>query len=70
MSSCARWRCRSARLYERDPPDAAGQYQFAHSASIFLIDPAARALAAFSPPHQPATIAEQLVSIRALHPQR
>ena len=52
-------------MYERDAPGADGAYQVAHSASIFLVDPEARALAAFSPPHQPATIADQLATIRA-----
>jgi protein SCO1/2 len=53
-------------MYQRDPPDPDGGYQVAHSASIFLVDPQARAVAAFPPPHQPVALADQLETIRAL----
>jgi protein SCO1/2 len=50
-------------MYQLLPPDAAGNYEVAHSASIFLVDPQARMYAAFSPPHQAVEIAEKLVQI-------
>lgn len=54
-------------MYERGTPDAHGQYEVAHSGSVFVIDPAARVHAAFAPPHQPSVIADQLALIRARH---
>ncbi len=50
-------------MYEREEPDENGDYEVAHSASIFLVDPAARVFAAFSPPHQPGDIAKQFAAI-------
>ena len=50
-------------MYEREPPDENGNYEVVHSASIFLVDPQARLLAVFSPPHKPGNIAERLATI-------
>jgi protein SCO1/2 len=50
-------------MYERAAPDENGDYEVAHSASIFLVDPEARLFAMFSPPHQSADIAKQFVTI-------
>ncbi len=44
------------RLDEEAPP---GHYFMAHSSSIFLVDPEAEFVAAFSPPHDRSTIAAQ-----------
>lgn len=52
--------------YVKDPEAAPGQYLISHTSSIFLVDPHARLLAAFSPPHEPDTIVEQFRQIRAL----
>ena len=54
-------------MYQRGEPDASGFYEVAHSASIFLVDPQARVVAAFSPPHQPADIAGRLSMIREIY---
>lgn len=51
-------------MYERGTPDVNGNYEVAHNASIFLVDPEARMHAAFSPPHKSADIADKLVEIR------
>jgi protein SCO1/2 len=53
-------------MYEREAPDENGVYDVAHSASIFLVDPAARMFAAFSPPHRPGDIAKRFLEIRRL----
>jgi protein SCO1/2 len=50
-------------MYEREEPDENGDYEVAHSSSIFLIDPEARVFASFSPPHQSADLAKQFVTI-------
>jgi protein SCO1/2 len=52
--------------YVTEPETAVGQYLVSHTSSIFLVDPRGRLLAAFSPPHDPNTIAEQFRQIRAL----
>jgi protein SCO1/2 len=54
-------------MYELGEPDETGFYEVAHSSSVFLIDPRARVVAAFSPPHQPVQIATGLGTIRALY---
>ena len=53
--------------YIHEPETAAGQYLVSHTSSIFLVDPRGRLLAAFSPPHDPDTIAGQLRQIRSLY---
>lgn len=53
-------------MYEREAPDENGDYEVAHSASIFLVDPAARVFAAFSPPHRSADIAKRFAAISRL----
>ena len=52
--------------YVTEPETVAGQYLVSHTSSIFLVDPRGRLLAAFSPPHDPGTIADQFRQIRAL----
>ncbi len=53
-------------MYQRLPPDDAGRYELAHSASLYLIGPQGRPRAAFPPPHEPAAIAAQLTRVRTL----
>ena len=52
--------------YMKEPDTAAGQYLVSHTSSIFLVDPQGRLLAAFSPPHNAATIADQFRQIQSL----
>jgi len=52
--------------YMKEPDTTPGQYLVSHTSSIFLVDPGGRLLAAFSPPHNPATIVDQFRQIRAL----
>lgn len=52
--------------YIKEPERAPGEYLISHTSSIFLVDPEMRLLAGFSPPHDPATIADQYRQIRAL----
>ncbi len=52
--------------YVREEGEAAGEYVFSHTSSIFLVDPEARLIAAFPPPHEAATIAEQFRLIQRL----
>lgn len=52
--------------YMKEPDTAPGQYLVSHTSSIFLVDPHGRLLAAFSPPHDPGTIADQFRQIRSL----
>jgi protein SCO1/2 len=52
--------------YVHEPETAAGQYLVSHTSSIFLVDPRGRLVAAFSPPHDPGTIAGQFRQIRSL----
>jgi len=49
--------------YQPDAPDENGNYNVAHSAALFLIDPQGRYHAVFSPPHYPDRIAETLARI-------
>ncbi|MDH3589292.1 MAG: SCO family protein [Gammaproteobacteria bacterium] len=56
-------------MYERDAADEQGNYDVAHSASLFLVDPQARMHAVFSPPHKPADIAQKLTAIRLQYEQ-
>lgn len=51
-------------IYIRGDPDERGEYSVDHTASLFLVDPQARLIAAFPAPHDAATIAEQLTAIR------
>jgi len=52
--------------YMNEPETTPGQYLVSHTSSIFLVDPQGRLLAAFSPPHNAETIAEQFRQIRSL----
>ncbi|HUT42328.1 MAG TPA: SCO family protein [Gammaproteobacteria bacterium] len=52
--------------YVNEPESAVGQYLVSHTSSIFLVDPRGRLLAAFSPPHDSNTIADQFRQIRSL----
>ena len=52
--------------YLIEPEDASGNYLVSHTGSIFLVDPQARILGAFSFPHDPETIANQYLMIREL----
>ncbi|MGB5474646.1 MAG: SCO family protein [Gammaproteobacteria bacterium] len=52
--------------YVTEPETVVGQYLVSHTSSIFLVDPRGRLLAAFSPPHDPGTIADQFRQIRSL----
>lgn len=52
--------------YMKEPETTPGQYLVSHTSSIFLVDPHGRLLAAFSPPHDPGTIADQFRQIRSL----
>ncbi len=52
--------------YQIEPKDEAGNYLVSHTSSIFLIDPQARLLGAFSFPHDPETITGQYLRIREL----
>jgi protein SCO1/2 len=50
--------------YMLQPKTGTDEYLISHTSSIFLVDPQARIVAAFSPPHDPGTIAEQFQQIR------
>ncbi len=52
--------------YIIEPEHAPGEYLVSHASSIFLVDPDARVVASFSPPHKPATLGDQLGEIAAL----
>ena len=47
----------------RDAEDS-NTYTISHSSSIMLIDPQGRLVGAFSPPHNPARLAEQFGMLR------
>ena len=51
--------------YALEKETAPGQYQVGHTSAIFLVDPDANLLAAFSQPHIPETIVSQYQGIRA-----
>ena len=53
--------------YIMEPARAPGEYLISHTSSIFLIDPEARLIASFSPPHDPATIARQFRKIQEIY---
>jgi len=53
--------------YIIEPERGPGNYLISHTSSIFLVDPKARIMAHFSPPHDPETIAKQFEQIRALY---
>ena len=46
------------------PPELANSYLINHSASIYLLDPAARLHAIFTPPHDPVTMIRDLALIQ------
>lgn len=50
-------------MYERDDPDADGNYQVAHSGSIFVVNPDGGLHAVFSAPHKPTYIAAKMAAI-------
>jgi len=52
---------------ESGPQSARDTYLISHTASYFLVDPHGRIVGAFSPPHDPGTIASQFKEIRALY---
>ncbi len=52
--------------YVKEPETAPGEYQVSHTSSIFLVGPHGRLVAAFSPPHDRATIVDQFRQIRSL----
>lgn len=52
--------------YQIEPEDESGNYLVSHTGSIFLVDPQARLLGAFSFPHDPKTITDQYLRIREL----
>lgn len=52
--------------YQIEPVDESGNYLVSHTGSIFLVDPQARLLGAFSFPHDPETITDQFLMIREL----
>ncbi|MCP5151082.1 MAG: SCO family protein [Ectothiorhodospiraceae bacterium] len=52
-------------LYVHHQPEASGGYLVDHSAGILLVDPQARLVGLFSPPHEAAEIARQVRGIRA-----
>ena len=54
-------------MYQQLPVDENGNYEVAHSASVFLVDPQARMYAAFSPPHQPEQMAQKLIAVRQFY---
>ena len=53
--------------YIKEPESAPGEYLVSHTSSIFLIDPEARLVASFSPPHDPATITRQFGKIQDIY---
>ncbi|NNF16091.1 MAG: SCO family protein [Gammaproteobacteria bacterium] len=50
-------------MYERDTPDADGNYQVAHSSSVFVINPEGGLHAVFSAPHRSRFIAEKMTAM-------
>jgi len=52
--------------YFREQERSRDEYLLSHTSSIFLVDPQARLLAAFSPPHDPAVIASLFTQIKDL----
>lgn len=52
--------------YQIEPEDSSGNYLVSHTGSIFLVDPQARLVGAFSFPHKPESIASQYLRIRGL----
>ncbi len=52
--------------YQIEPADSSGNYLVSHTGSIFLVDPRANLVAAFSFPHDVETIVGQYLRIRGL----
>jgi len=52
--------------YQTEPADSSGNYLVSHTGSVFLVDPGANLVGAFSFPHQAATILGQYLKIREL----
>ena len=52
--------------YIKEPVDKSGDYLVSHTSSIFLVNPAQKLVASFSPPHVVETIAEQYLKISAM----
>jgi len=53
-------------MFFKEQVNDADNYLMAHASSIYLVGPGADFVAAFSPPHDPATIASQFITIRKL----
>lgn len=52
--------------YIKEAKSASGDYLISHTSWIFLVDPQARIVASFSPPHNPQTITSQYKKIHEL----
>lgn len=53
-------------MFFKEQVGDSGDYLVAHASSVYLVGPGAEYVAAFSPPHDPATIAAQFKRIRRL----
>lgn len=53
--------------YVKEPESDRDDYLISHTASFFLVDPAGRIVASFSPPHDPGNIASLFREIHALY---
>lgn len=51
-------------MYERSGTDDQGNYEIAHTSSVFVVDPRGRLYAVLSPPHQVAAMAGKLVAVQ------
>lgn len=51
-------------MFEYGMADARGNYDIAHTSSVFVVDPAGRLFAVLSPPHQAPAMAARLEEIR------
>ena len=52
--------------YIKEAETEPGNYLVSHTSSIFLVDPQARIVASFSPPHGAEIISEQYIKIHDL----
>lgn len=52
--------------YQIEPADSSGNYLVSHTGSVFIVDPQARLVGAFSFPHNVETIVGQFLKIREL----
>ena len=51
-------------VYERSIQDEQGNYDIAHSASVFVVDPLGRLYSVLSPPHEVSAMVSKLVAIQ------